>query len=104
MPFQSTVFQVLVAGPSDVSEERSIVYEELLEWTRSHLQAERVVLWPLHWETDSHPEVGGDPQSLLNQQIVDSCDAIIAVFGTRIGAATPRALSGTVEEIFRLVS
>lgn len=48
--------------------------------------------------------MGDDPQSLINSRLGDECDAIVAVFGARLGTATPRALSGTVEEIERFLA
>jgi hypothetical protein len=54
------------------------------------------------WETHSTPEYGERPQAIVNKQIVDSCDALIGTFWTRLGSPTGEALSGTVEEIERI--
>jgi hypothetical protein len=60
-----------------------------------------VVLVPVGWETDSVPEWGNHPQSILNRQLVDSSDVLLGIFWTRLGTATPDSASGTVEEIER---
>lgn len=39
------------------------------------------------------------PQTELNEQIAESADILIGIFGTRIGTPTERHVSGTVEEI-----
>jgi hypothetical protein len=48
------------------------------------------------------PGCGDYPQGLINNQIVDDCDILIAAFWSRLGTATPVAPSGTAEEIGRL--
>ncbi|MDR1616115.1 MAG: hypothetical protein LBR98_03800, partial [Syntrophomonadaceae bacterium] len=58
----------------------------------------------VHWSTDSYPESGGPPQSLLNKQIVDSADAAVAIFWTRFGTPTDKYGSGTEEEISELLN
>ena len=45
------------------------------------------------------PELGNDPQAIINRELVDECDIVIAVFHSRLGAPTPRAASGTADEI-----
>lgn len=61
-----------------------------------------MVLLPLRWETHSSPELGSSPQSIINRQIVDSCDIAVGVFWTRLGTPTDAAESGTAEEISRV--
>jgi hypothetical protein len=58
----------------------------------------------MHWTKDSYPQSGGNPQELLNSQIVDDADTAIAVFWTRFGTSTDEYGSGTEEEIERLIS
>jgi hypothetical protein len=60
------------------------------------------VLEPINWETHSYPASGDRPQQLLNKQIIDDADAVIGIFGCRIGTPTGRATSGTIEEIEEL--
>lgn len=54
------------------------------------------------WETDTHPAFGDDAQTIVNRMIVDKCDLLIGFFGETLGTRTPRAASGTVEEISRV--
>lgn len=48
--------------------------------------------------------LGNHPQELINKQGIDSADILIAIFGSRLGAPTRDAVSGTVEEIERALS
>ncbi len=44
---------------------------------------------------------GDRPQSVLNEQLVDTADIVIAIFWNRLGSPTGEAESGTLEEIER---
>ena len=48
-------------------------------------------------------ELGGDPQSIINRQLVDEADIVIELFHCRLGRPTSPSASGTVEEIDRSV-
>jgi hypothetical protein len=100
----ATVMRVLIASPSDVAEEREVLTDVLLDWNAAHSKAEGIVLLPVKWETHAHPATGDYPQGLINKQIVDDCDILIAAFWSRLGTATPAAPSGSAEEIERLRS
>lgn len=99
MSYSADVYKVMIASPSDVSAERSIVREVLSEWNVVNSDARRQVLLPIGWETHSVPEMGDRPQALINKQILHDCDLLVGVFWTRIGTATGAYASGTVEEI-----
>ena len=104
MTFQATTFRVLIASPSDVSEERELAVRAIQEWNDQHAADRRVVLLPLRWETHSAPEYGKRPQEVINRQIVDNCDLLVGIFWTRIGTNTGVADSGTIEEIERVAT
>lgn len=58
---------------------------------------------PVGWETHSSPELGAEPQELINDRVLEECDLLIGIFWTRLGTPTSAAASGTVEEIQRHV-
>jgi hypothetical protein len=100
MSFQATVYNVMVASPSDVEEGAlSTVREALTRWNAMHAQDKGVVLLLRSWRTHSSPELGDRPQAILNKQLIEKSELLIAVFWTRLGTATGEAESGTVEEI-----
>lgn len=92
------VYDVLIASPSDVREERDAVELAILEWNAMNTEL-GVVLRPVRWERDSIPLLGKPPQEALNEQFVGLCDLGIAFFWSRIGSPTQNAKSGTVEEV-----
>lgn len=102
MSYQATVFRILIGGPGDTSEFKDIAYRIVHEWNASHSLARKIVLMPVRWELDSRPSYGSHPQSIINSQLVDNCDAMIAVFRDRLGSPTESNVSGTVEELERI--
>ena len=101
MAFESRVYRILIASPSDVFEEREIAARVIQEWNDLHSFNKKIVLLPLKWETHTAPTYGVRPQEVINRQIVDDCDLVIGFFWTRIGSPTGKDISGTIEEIKR---
>lgn len=99
MPFSATVFNVLIASPSDVPEERAAIAQSLHEWNSLHSQHQGKILLPVMWETHSVPAMGARPQALINDRVVRGADILIGAFWTRLGSPTGIEDSGTVEEI-----
>ncbi|EOP18806.1 MULTISPECIES: hypothetical protein [Bacillus] len=101
MAYDAKVFNVMIASPSDVASERSIIRDVIYEWNAIHSQSRNIVLLPIGWESHSSPEMGRSPQSIINDQVLNRCDLLVGVFWTRIGTQTSEFSSGTVEEIER---
>ncbi|WP_333330162.1 hypothetical protein [Microcoleus sp. LAD1_D3] len=102
MPVDTKLYLVLIASPGDVPQEREIIREEIARWNAIHTLEMKMILMPLGWETDATPDLEERGQAIINRQLVDICDLLIAVFWTRLGTPTPQAESGTVEEIERV--
>jgi hypothetical protein len=81
MSFKSETYRVLIASPSDLSEERQAVND----WNAQHAAAESVVLLPVKWETHATPQSGVRPQQAINHQLVRDCDILVGMFWTRSG-------------------
>lgn len=101
MAYTAHVLKVLIASPTDTGEARDAVQDVLFAWNGRRSERERVILLPRRWETDSIPKTGGDGQDIINKQLVDTSDIVIGIFNAKLGGVTPRAISGTVEEIER---
>lgn len=96
------MLSVLVSSPSDVAAECATVLTAIRDWNSSHSRDVGIIVESVQWQTHAYPESGDRPQAIINKQIVDESDMVIAVFGHRIGTATGAAQSGTIEEIERL--
>src|ERR1017187_10725814 len=103
MPTPSIRYEVLIASPGDAIDERDVVDEVIRDWNSSH-KATGIFLQSLRWELDAVPELGDRAQSIINKQLVDNADFVIALFSARLGTPTGVAVSGTAEEIERLRS
>ncbi|WP_329837729.1 hypothetical protein [Stenotrophomonas geniculata] len=99
MSFSATVYRVLVASPSDVSEDRAAVASAIHGWNSHNSKARSIVLLPVMWETHAAPSLDARPQAVINEQLVRECDMLVGVFWTRLGSPTGEAESGTIEEI-----
>lgn len=99
MSYNAVVIPVMIASPSDVSEEREIIRQVIHEWNYINSQKTQIVILPVGWETHIAPQTGDSPQNFINKYILKDCDLLIGVFWTRIGTETNKAESGTVEEI-----
>lgn len=98
--FQANVINIMIAGPSDVYSEVESVKNAIYEWNEINAQIYGLVLRPIHWKTSSFPSLSfSDAQMAINHQLVQTSDVLICLFGQRLGTQTPRAKSGTVEEI-----
>lgn len=102
MSYESTVYRILIASPSDVDEEREVVARIIQDWNDLNSFNKKIVLLPVRWETHSSPTFGIRPQEAINTQLVDDCDLLIGFFWTKIGTPTGEEIGGTVEEIKRV--
>ena len=98
---QARVLSVLIASPGDVPHHRAALAERIARWNLGSFSKELgVVLKVLRWEHNAVPMLGaGDAQQVINQQLVEDADVVVAVFHTRLGMPTERHRSGTAEEI-----
>lgn len=103
MAYPATVYNVMIASPNDVQEERDAVRESVARWNAIHSKDQSIVLLPVGWETQSSPEMGDHPQNILNRQILEPSDLLVGLFWTRVGTPTDHYVSGSVEEIRRHV-
>lgn len=104
MSYESIVYRILIASPSDVEEEREVAARVIQDWNDLNSFNKKIVLLPVRWETHSSPTYGVRPQESINKQIVDDCDLLIGFFWTKIGTPTGVDLSGTIEEIKRVAN
>jgi hypothetical protein len=102
MAYNSRVYRILIASPSDVEEEREIAVRVIQEWNDLYSYTRKVALLPLRWETHTAPDYGTRPQEVINRAIVDDCDLLVGIFWTRLGSPTGASDSGTLEEIERV--
>ncbi len=99
MPEKITKYNLLISCPGDVVEEIGIIENCVRKFNDQFSDTIGISIQTYHWSKSSYPQSGGKPQALLNEQLVNKCDAAIAVFWTRFGTETDTYGSGTEEEI-----
>jgi hypothetical protein len=104
MPRAVSSISIFLASPSDVDAEREVIFSSIQQWNTVNSRHRNVTFDVLRWETSISAGFGADGQQVINAQINDDYDVIIAVFWSKFGTETPRARSGTVEEYERALS
>lgn len=101
MKSKVNLVKLALCGPSDVSVEVQIAKDIIDDWNRLH--GEERGFWVRHqnWLTDAAPDMSDRAQGIINRQIIDEAQIIVAIFWSRFGSPTGRAQSGTEEEIRR---
>jgi len=94
-----TFIRVFIASPGDVYQERDEACRVIHNWNAAHSMSRSVLIEPVRVETHSHAVQGGHPQDLINSQLLDRCDLLVAILWSRLGTPTNSDLSGTVQEI-----
>lgn len=103
MPKPQTIYKLVCCGPSDVAKEIALVKQVIDEWNLAiGLAADRFVHFA-HWKTDATPDMSDRGQGVINRQIIDQADILVAIFWGRFGTPTGKASSGTEEEILRAI-
>jgi anti-sigma regulatory factor (Ser/Thr protein kinase) len=90
--------RVFVASPGDTEEERERLKDVIDEVNKGVAKERNLTLELVRWETDVRPGSGSDAQNVINRQLPDP-DIVVGIFWTRLGTPTPRAESGTAEEL-----
>ena len=94
-----TFIRVFIASPGDVHLERDEACRVIHNWNAAHSITRSVLIEPVRVETHSHAVQGGHPQDLINSQLLNRCDLLVAILWSRLGTPTNSDLSGTVQEI-----
>lgn len=98
-----TLYNLLISCPGDVKEEVKIIESSVEEFNELYAEPLGITIKTRHWSKSSYAQSGGKPQTLLNEQFVDKCDAAVAIFWTKFGSPTDEYDSGTEEEIERML-
>ena len=100
--FDAHVIEVFISTPSDTDEEVEAIKASLLALNTSRGKRDGVVVLPHHWKTDAVPRMSAEgAQGVINKQLLDKADVVVALFDSRLGQATEDAVSGTADEIKR---
>lgn len=91
--------RVFVTYPADVAQEARLVDNIAQELNATMGGVHKVRMEVIRWERDVRAGVGSDAQEFVNGQLGADYEVLIGVFWSRVGSPTPRASSGSIEEI-----
>lgn len=104
MPQKPIILNLVRCGPGDVARELKKAGEIVDEWNSSQGLDSNFFVRNAHWATDAAPDMSDRPQAVINRQLIDKADLIVAVFWKRFGTPTGVSASGTQEEIERAIT
>jgi hypothetical protein len=95
------IIRVVVASPSDTTQERAVVARVLEDLNRSVAADRELHLRAVCWETDAYPGFHPDgPQGLIDPVLrITDADLVVGIFWKRFGTPTASADSGTEHEL-----
>lgn len=99
MPKNVKKYKLLISCPSDIKKEKEIIHDEVEKFNRVHGDSLGIQIETADWEKSVYPTYGDKPQSIINKQLLPKCDAVVALFWSRIGSPTDKYASGTIEEM-----
>ena len=78
MSYKAEVYNVMLASPGDVNDERKIARDTIIDWNNINAAIRKIVLLPLSWEYNSVPSMGNRPQGIINDQVLKNADILLA--------------------------
>ena len=95
MAFDAKDIKVFIACPNDVAKERDVVRMTISNWNALNSEEYGIVYLPIAWDTHAVPEMSKTPQDYIqdyiNEDILDHCDILVALFRSSLGSATGRS-------------
>lgn len=99
MSYKADVYKIFIASPSDTVEERAAVSKVINEWNIIHSENQGIILRDIFAEQNAYADSGKHPQKIINEQLVENSDLLVAIFKMKFGSPTDTHESGTAEEI-----
>ncbi len=93
------IFNIMVGSPGDVTHIAQKAIECINNWNILNSYDKNIALVPHHWTSSSYPSLKKPAQAHIDDILVERSDALVAIFGSRLGTPTDSYISGTVEEI-----
>jgi hypothetical protein len=73
-----SLVKLALCGPGDVAPEIAIAKEVIRDWNLLMFNVKTSRLPMLHWLTDCHPDLRERAQAVINRQMVDDSEIIVA--------------------------
>ncbi len=96
-------YKILVSCPSDIKKEKNLIKKEIEDFNRINSYENNIIFRFEDWKIGTYSSMGRSSQEEINWQLVDECDMAVAIFWNKVGTETKNEISGTIEEIERLL-
>ncbi|TPJ32377.1 hypothetical protein [Mesorhizobium sp. B2-8-3] len=103
MPKPISCVSVFISSPSNMSRYVDRVTSIIDDFNGVFGFQRGVIFRTVSWRKNIIGQVTNDPQLAVNSQLMEDYDLLIGLIGDRLGDATPRAESGTAEEIRKAI-
>jgi hypothetical protein len=97
----SRLIRIFGSSPGDLTHEQEqlgTVVQELNATVRALVPDKGLGLELIRWQTHTHPDLGSEPQSVVDDQLGYDYDVYVGMMWSRFGTPTSKAGSGTEQE------
>lgn len=98
-----TCYNFVISCPSDIKSEVKIVEKTVSNFNGQMGSSLNIRIDTKHYKKSTYPASGAEAQELINRQMLEDADAVIAIFGNKLGTKTSNYDSGTIEEIEEMI-
>lgn len=99
-----THYYFLISCPGDVQCDIPSIMEVVSTINKEVGDPNHVYFETMFWKDDAIPAAGNSAQEIINKQLLEKADGVIALFWTRFGTPTDFYGSGTEEEIVKAIN
>jgi len=92
-------YEILISAPSDVFSFVDAVKEAINKYNNEQGAIDNIRFIHKNWKEHTVPAYGKSAQSIINEQLTNQAEIVIALFGAKFGEPTEKYASGTLEEI-----
>lgn len=93
--------QLTLCGPGDVATEIDLAKKVIHEWNEQNFDLLNCGIRARHWLSDATPSMRARGQEVINWELIDTADLVVAIYWQRLGTPTGMHDSGTAEEVNR---
>ena len=101
---EAKVIKIVFCGPGDVRKELEIAADVIEAWNLRNFESQNCGVSLTNWKKNAIPSMEKRGQAVINDQLIDEADLMIAVFWRRFGTPTGMHSSGTEEEVVRAMA
>lgn len=92
-------YDILISAPADVFDYVETVKKAINDYNNGQGLIDNIRFTQKNWKEHALPSYGKSAQTIINEQITNQAEIVIALFGAKFGEPTEKYSSGTLEEI-----